>query len=68
MSWFLEGLEDLISGLITPITHIVTLIIPLLSYLLSPPDPPNIVGSRTLLFQSLNSLDPQDFMLVFSHR
>ena len=37
---YLEGQGDLVSRLIIPITHIVTLIIPLI-YLLSPPDPPS---------------------------
>ena len=41
----LEGQVDLVSRLITPIIHIVTLIIPIITYLLSPPDPPSEVGT-----------------------
>ena len=38
---YLEGQRGLVSRLITPITHILTRIIPIINYLLSPPDPPN---------------------------
>ena len=36
---YLEGQGDLVSRLITPRTHIVILIIPVINHLLSPPDP-----------------------------
>ena len=42
-AWFwvyLEGQGEIVSGLITPVTHKVTLGI---TYLLSPPDPPSRV-------------------------
>ena len=37
----LEGQGDLVSRLITPITHIVTLIIPIISLFTKSPDPPS---------------------------
>ena len=46
----LRGLGDLVSRLITPITHIKTPISPLLTYLLSPHDPtPKILTNRVFL-------------------
>ena len=39
----MEGQGDLVSRLITPITHIVNLITAFLIYLLSSPDPPSSV-------------------------
>ena len=57
---YLEVQGDLVSSLMTPITHIVTLVIPLLTHLLSPLEPPSsplnfepfrVQGSRMLLRQ-----------------
>ena len=40
----MEGQEDLVSRLVTPVTHIVaTLVAPLFTYLLTSPDPPSRV-------------------------
>ena len=38
---YLEGQGDLVSSLITPITHIVTLVIPLINLVTKSPDPPS---------------------------
>ena len=38
---YLDGQEDLVSRLITPTTHIVTLIIPIINLLAKSPDPPS---------------------------
>ena len=39
---------DLVSRLISPTTHVVTRFIPLLTHLLSLPDPPSTLGGTTL--------------------
>ena len=41
LNLYLEGQGDLVSRLITPITHIVTLFITIINYLLSRSDPPS---------------------------
>ena len=39
--YYLEGQGDLVSRLITPITHIVTTILPIINLLTKSPDPPS---------------------------
>ena len=56
----LEGQGDLVSRLITPITHIVTTIIPIINLLTKSPDPPSrevsgkcVCGAEALLEMGL---------------
>ena len=48
----LEDQGDLVSRFMTPTVHIVTLVIPVLAHLLSPPDPPSRVWGLELGVQN----------------
>ena len=49
----MEGQGDLVSRVLTPITHIVTLVIPLIDLLTKSPDPPSSVAGVHDGFQGL---------------